>query len=55
MTLKIVEYDHKGDCYCFLYWNWKKFKFERTCWAKTLNVLFGRTKDENHFIITLYR
>ena len=44
MTVKIVEYNHKGDFHCFIYWNCKKFKFKRTCLAKSLNMLFDRTK-----------
>ena len=44
MIVKIVEYNHKGDFHGFIYWNCKKFKFKRTCLAKSLNMLFDRTK-----------
>ena len=51
--LKIVKFDKKGHC-CFVYWNWKRFRFETTCWAHTIGDLFGSESERKHLIIGIY-
>lgn len=51
--MKIVRFDEKGNCQ-FVYFNWRRFKFETTCWANNLQGLLGKTKDKKHLIIGLW-
>lgn len=51
--MKIVRFDEKGNCQ-FIWFNWRKFKFETTCWANSLPGLLGKTKDKKHLIIGLW-
>ena len=51
--MKIVRFDNKGNCQ-FIYFNWRRFRFETTCWAKSLDALLGATKDKKHLILGLY-
>ena len=51
--MKIVRFDSKGNCQ-FIWFNWRKFKFETTCWAKNLPDLLGATKEKKHLIIGLW-
>lgn len=53
--MKILEIDKRNGAACFLHWNWKKFRFERTCWAKDIPTLFGRNRDKNHLCIMTYK
>ena len=50
---KIVRFDNKGNCQ-FIYFNWRKFKFETTCWANGINNLFGINKEKEYIIIGIY-
>lgn len=51
--MKIVRFDEKGNCQ-FIHFNWRKFKFETTCWANSLSGLLGSTKEKKHLIIGLW-
>ena len=51
--MKIVRFNTKGNCQ-FIYFDWRKFRFDSTCWAESLNGLFGATKDKKHIIIGLW-
>jgi len=51
--MKIVRFDTKGNCQ-FIYFNWRKFKFETTCWVNSLDKLLGATKEKKHLIIGLW-
>jgi hypothetical protein len=48
--MKIIRFDSKGHCQ-FIYFNWRKFKFETTCWAHTIGILWGKTKHKKHLFI----
>ena len=52
--MKIVRFDKKGNCQ-YVYFNWRKFKFETTCWANSLANLLGVLKDKKHTILGLWR
>lgn len=51
--MKIVRFNTEGHCQ-FIHFNWRKFRFEESCRAKTITDLFGRTKGKKHFIIGLW-
>lgn len=51
--MKIVRFDEKGNCQ-FVYFNWRRFKFETSCWANSLSELLGKTKIKKHLIIGLW-
>lgn len=51
--MRIVRFDKNGNCQ-FIYFNWRKFRFETTCWANSLKNLLGRTSGKKHFIIGLW-
>ena len=51
--MKIVRFNSKGNCQ-FVYFNWRKLRFETTCWAKGLDALFGMTKGSKHVIVGLW-
>lgn len=51
--MKIVRFDSKGHCQ-FIYFNWRKFKFETSCWAHSIDMLLGKAKDKKHLIIGLW-
>lgn len=51
--MKIVRFDKKGHAQ-FIYFNWRKFRFETTCWADNLKILLGRTSDKKHLIIGIW-
>jgi len=51
--MKIVRFDSKGNCQ-FVYFNWRKFKFETSCWANSLQGLLGKTSGKKHLIIGLW-
>lgn len=51
--MKIVRFDKDGNCQ-FVYFNWRKFRFETTCWAHTIDALFGITKDKKHTFLGLW-
>lgn len=53
--MKLIEINKINGAACFLYWNWRKFRFERTCWAKDINSLFGKNKNKNHYCLMIYR
>ena len=48
--MKIVRFDTKGHSQ-FIYFDWHDFKFKTTCWAESLDLLFGATREKKHFII----
>ena len=49
--MKIVRFDKNGNCQ-FVYFNWRRFRFETSCWANSLSELFG--KNKKHLIIGLW-
>ena len=51
--MKIVRFDEEGNCQ-FIHFNWKRLRFETTCWANSIDVLFGSTKNKKHLIIGLW-
>lgn len=51
--MKIVRFDEKGNCK-FVYFNWRKFKFETSCWANSISGLFGKNNNKKHLIIGLH-
>ena len=51
--MKIVRFDSKGNCQ-FVYFNWRKFKFETSCWANSLQGLLGKTSEKKHLIIGMW-
>lgn len=51
--MKIIRFNNKGNCQ-FVYFNWRKFKFETSCWASSIDKLFGKNKDKKYIIIGLY-
>lgn len=51
--MNIVRFDNEGNCQ-FVYFNWRKFKFETTCWAKGLDKLLGASRFKKHLIIGLW-
>ncbi len=51
--MKIVRFDEKGYCQ-FVYFNWRRLKFETSCWAKSLSGLLDKTKGKKHLIIGLW-
>ena len=53
--MKIIEIDKIDNSARFIYWNWRKFKFEYTCWANNIKELFGKTKGKKHLCIMIYR
>lgn len=53
--MKIIEINKEDNSARFLYWNWRKFKFESTCWANNINGLFGNTKNRKVFCIMIYK
>ena len=52
-NMKIVRFDKKGHAQ-FIYFNWRKFKFETSCWAMNIETLFGKLKDKKHLIIGIW-
>lgn len=55
LNMKIIEIDKETNACRFCYWSWRKFKFEYSCWAKNVNDLFGKTKNQKHFALMIYR
>lgn len=51
--MKIVRFDEKGNCQ-FVYFNWRRFRFETSCWANSLSGLLGKTKNKKCLIIGLW-
>ena len=51
--MKIVRFDKKGHAQ-FIYFNWRKFKFETSCWAMNIETLLGKSKDKKHLIIGIW-
>lgn len=51
--MKIVRFDEKGNCQ-FVYFNWRRFRFETSCWANNLSGLLGKTKNKKSLIIGLW-
>lgn len=51
--MKIIRFDKRGNCQ-FIYFDWKEFKFKTTCWAKSIDILFGRKNGEKHIFIGLH-
>lgn len=47
--MKIVRFNGKGNCQ-FVYFNWKRFRFETSCWAEDLGRLFGGAEGPRRFI-----
>lgn len=52
--MKIIRFNEKGHCQ-FIWFNWRKFRFETTCWCEDIGKLFGNTKDKSHKFIGLYQ
>ena len=48
--MNIVRFDRKGNCQ-LIYFNWRKFRFETSCWANNLPALLGKTAHRRHWII----
>ena len=51
--MEIVRFSNGGICQ-FVYFNWRKFRFETSCWARSIDLLFGLTKTRKHKFIGLY-
>lgn len=51
--MKIVRFDCNGNCQ-FIFFNWRKFKFETSCWAESLDKLLGCIKHKRHLIVGLW-
>ena len=41
--MRIIRFNENGNCQ-FFYFNWRKFKFETSCWAQHLGKLLGSTR-----------
>lgn len=41
--MKIIRFNKNGNCQ-FIWFNWRKFRFETTCWAENIGKLFGMSK-----------
>lgn len=52
--MKIIRFNEKGYCQ-FIWFNWRKFRFERTCWGESIGKLLGNTKDKPHKFIGVYK
>lgn len=37
-TMRIVRFNTKGNCQ-FIYFKWRKFRFETSCWTESLDKL----------------
>lgn len=51
--MKIIRFNEKGNCQ-FVWFNWRRFRFETTGWAKDIGKLFGMTNNKKHRFIGLY-
>lgn len=51
--MKIIRFNKHGNCQ-FIYFDWKEFKFKTTCWARNIDILFGKKKNKKHIFIGLY-
>lgn len=51
--MKIIRFNKNGNCQ-FIWFNWRKFRFETTCWAENIGKLLGLSNTKKHRFIGLY-